>query len=152
MANKKADTGREEKESVSIKGIQKGLYKRVKNLARETGKSIGEITNDAFKVVLSAAGETRKVGEEFIQGVREGKISSVQDLTSIEISGPELVKNNKKVSFKNIGNLVFKDLTEKDFDNFVVSIVNVRTLEIPKGISKFKVLERVKYVDDLKFA
>ena len=60
--------------------------------------------------------------------------------------------NNKKISFKNIGNLTFKNMSEEDFENYVDSIVNVKVLEIPKDISKFKVLERAKYIDDLKYS
>ena len=151
MAENKEQNEKEDTGNVSIKGVQKRLYDRVKNLARETGKTVGDITNDAFKVVLAAAGETKKVGEEFIQAVRDSKSTYVQDLNAIEITGSELAKNNKKVNFKNIQNLTFKDVTETDFDNYVESIVNVKNLEIPKGISKFMILERVKYVDSLKF-
>lgn len=151
MTDDKDNSGNVDKENISIKGIQKSLYVKVKNLARETGKSVGDITNDAFKVVLAAASETKKAGEEFFQAITEGKATYVQDLNSIEITGPEIAKNNKKVTFKNIGNLVFKDISEADFDSYVESIVNVKILEIPKVVSKFKVLERVKYVDNLKF-
>ncbi|MCL4333246.1 MAG: hypothetical protein M1290_02390 [Candidatus Thermoplasmatota archaeon] len=138
-------------ENISIKGVQKRLYDRVKGLATETGRTVGEITNDAFKVLLAAAGETKKVGEEFIQAVKDAKSVSVQDLKSIEILGSELTKNGKKVSFRNIENLSFRDVTEQEFDRYVESIVNVRNLEIPKGVSKFKVLEKSKYVDSIKF-
>lgn len=141
----------EEKENISIKGVQRNLYNKVKNLARETGKTVGELTNDAFKTVLSAASETKKVGEEFFKEVRKNIVTNVRDFSSLEITGRELVGNNKKVSFRNIENLVFKDVDEKVFDEFVESIVNVKTLEVPKQISKFKVLERSKFVDNLKF-
>ncbi len=152
MTDEKEKNDRQDTENVSIKGIQKRVYARVKDLARDTGKTVGDLTNDAFKVLLAAAGETKKVGEEFFQAVKDSKITYIQDLNSIEISGPELVKNNKKVSFKNIGNLTFKNMSEADFESYVDSIVNVKVLEIPKDISKFKVLERAKYIDDLKYS
>ncbi|MEM0135266.1 MAG: hypothetical protein QXU18_08600 [Thermoplasmatales archaeon] len=151
MADDKTSSDKKDTENVSIKGVQKRLYERVKSLATDTGKTVGEITNDAFKVLLAAAEETRKVGEEFIQAVRDSKLTYVQDLNSIEISGPELAKNNKKVVFKNIQTLVFKDISESDFDSYIESMVNIKVLEIPKGIPKFKVLERAKYVDSIKF-
>lgn len=151
MADAKAKSRKDDTENISIKGVQKRLYERVKSLATDTGRSVGEITNDAFKVLLAAAGETRKVGEEFIQAVRDSKASYIQDLNSVEISGAELVKNNKKVIFKNIQSLVFKNLSEADFERYVDSIVNVKNLEIPKEISKFRVFERAKYVDNVKF-
>ncbi len=152
MTDDKGKNGSSDTENISIKGVQKKLYNRVKGLATDTGRTVGEITNDAFKVLLAAAGETKKVGEEFIQAVRDSKSANVQDLKSIEITGPELVKNNKKVSFRNIENLVFRDMTESDFDSYIESIVNVKNLEVPKGVSKFKVLEKAKYVDNIKFS
>lgn len=152
MTDEKEKTGGKDTENVSIKGVQKRLYDRVKGLARDTGKTVGDITNDAFKVLLAAAGETKKVGEEFFQAVRDSKGSSVQDLSTIEISGPELVKNDKRVTFRNIQSLVIKDINESDFEKYVESIVNVKNLEVPKTVSKFKVLERSKYVDNIKFS
>jgi hypothetical protein len=101
--------------------------------------------------VLSAANETKTVGGEFVKGMKESMVSSVQDISSLEISGNELVMNNRKVSFRNIDHLVFKDITEKDFADFVDSIVNVKTLEVPKTLSKFLVLERSKFIENLKF-
>lgn len=151
MAEEKTGSDSRDTENISIKGVQKRLYERVKGLATDTGKTVGEITNDAFKVLLAAAGETKKVGEEFIQAVMDSKSTFVQDINSIDITGPELAKNNKRVIFRNIQNLVFKDITETDFDAYVESIINVKNLEIPKAISKFKVLERAKYVDNIKF-
>ncbi|MGC8562482.1 MAG: hypothetical protein ACP5UZ_01030 [Thermoplasmata archaeon] len=151
MAEDKTGSENRDTENISIKGVQKRLYEKVKGLATDTGKTVGEITNDAFKVLLAAAGETKKVGEDFIQAVKDSKSTFVQDLNSIDITGSELAKNNKKVIFRNIQNLVFKDISETDFDAYVESIINVKVLEIPKGISKFKVLERAKYVDNIKF-
>jgi len=151
MAEDKTRSDNKDTENISIKGVQKRLYERVKGLATDTGKTVGEITNDAFKVLLAAAGETKKVGEEFIQAVMDSKSTFVQDISSIDITGPDLAKNNKKVTFKNIQNLVFKDITEADFEAYVESIINVKNLEIPRGISKFKVLERAKYVDNINF-
>lgn len=151
MSDGNEQKNNDERENVSIKGVQKSLYDKMKGLARETGKTVGDLTNDAFKTVLSAANETRKVGGEFIKGVRQGIVMNVQNISSIEITGQELVKNNKKVSFRNIDHLVFKDVNEKDFDDFVESIVNVKVLEIPKEIAKFKVLERSKFIENLKF-
>jgi hypothetical protein len=151
MAEDKTRSDNKDTENISIKGVQKRLYERVKGLATDTGKTVGEITNDAFKVLLAAAGETKKVGEEFIQAVMDSKSTFVQDINSIDITGHDLAKNNKKVIFKNIQNLVFKDITEADFEAYVESIINVKNLEIPRGISKFKVLERAKYVDNINF-
>ncbi|MEM0195707.1 MAG: hypothetical protein QW364_03310 [Thermoplasmatales archaeon] len=141
----------EDKESVSIKGIQKNLYERMKSLARETGRTVGEVTNDAYKIALSAASQTRKVGEEFFQGLSEKRVMMVRDLKKLDISGEELREYKKKVAFRNIEELTFKNLGKEDFDQYIDSITNVKILSLPKEIPKFDVLEKCTFVDEIKF-
>ncbi|MEM0073354.1 MAG: hypothetical protein QXH31_01705 [Thermoplasmatales archaeon] len=141
----------EDKESVSIKGIQKNLYERMKSLARETGRTVGEVTNDAYKIALSAASQTRKVGEEFFQGLSEKRVVMVRDLKKLDISGEELREYKKKVAFRNIEELTFKNLGKEDFDQYIDSITNVKILSLPKEIPKFDVLEKCTFVDEIKF-
>ncbi|MGC8644910.1 MAG: hypothetical protein ACP5UO_01420 [Thermoplasmata archaeon] len=150
MAADKKKEEDEDRENISIKGIQKNLYERMKTLARETGRTVGEVTNDAYKLALAAATETRKVGQEFFQGLSEGRVAMIRDLKSLEITGPELRGYNKKVAFRNIEKLSLVDVSEKDFEELVDSIVNVKTLSIPKDIPKFKVLEKLRFVDEIK--
>ncbi|MEM0127632.1 MAG: hypothetical protein QXO03_00900 [Thermoplasmatales archaeon] len=150
MASEKKNEEKEW-ENVSIKGVQKSLYDRMKRLARETGRTIGEVTNDAYKITLSAASETKKVGEEFFQGLSERRVIFIHDLRKLEITGEELKGYNKKVAFRNIENLSFKDLSRDDFDRYVDSITNVKSLSIPKEIPKFDVLEKSTFVDEIKF-
>jgi len=43
MAQEKKEV-EDERENISVKGVQKHLYERMKALARETGRTIGEVT------------------------------------------------------------------------------------------------------------
>ena len=149
MAQEKKEV-EDERENISVKGVERHLYERMKALARETGRTIGEVTNEAYKLALGAATETRKVGEEFLKGVSESKIIEIRDLKSLEITGEELRSYNRKVAFRNIGHLSFVGVSEKDFEALVDSIVNVKTLSIPKEVPKMKILEKLRFVDEIK--
>ncbi len=141
----------EDMENISIKGIQSNIYKRVKEMARETGKTIGEITNESYKIFISAANETRAAGQEFIKGIKETQITIIENISTVEITGEDIKSNGKNVIFRNINSLIIKDINKEDFDKYVASIVSVKHLEVPKSIPKMMVLERSKFIDELKF-
>jgi len=141
----------EDKENISIKGIQSNIYKRVKEMARETGKTIGEITNESYKIFISAANETKAAGQEFIKGIKETQSTIIENISTVEITGEDIKSNGKNVIFRNINSLIIKDINTEDFDKYVASIVNVKHLEVPKSIPKMMVLERSKFIDELKF-
>ncbi len=141
----------EDKENISIKGIQSNIYKRVKEMARETGKTIGEITNESYKIFISAANETKAAGQEFIKGIKETQSTIIENISTVEITGEDIKSNGKNVIFRNINSLIIKDINKEDFDKYVASIVSVKHLEVPKSIPKMMVLERSKFIDELKF-
>jgi len=72
-----------DKENISVKGVQSNIYERVKELARETGKTIGEITNESYKIFISAASETKAAGQEFLKGVKEGQGTIIENISTI---------------------------------------------------------------------
>ncbi len=141
----------EDMENISIKGIQSNIYKRVKEMARETGKTIGEITNESYKIFISAANETKAAGQEFIKGIKETQMTIIENISTVEITGEDIKSNGKNVIFRNINSLIIKDINKEDFDKYVGSIVSVKHLEVPKSIPKMMVLERSKFIDELKF-
>ncbi len=141
----------EDMENISIKGIQSNIYKRVKEMARETGKTIGEITNESYKIFISAANETKAAGQEFIKGIKETQMTIIENISTVEITGEDIKSNGKNVIFRNINSLIIKDINKEDFDKYVASIVSVKHLEVPKSIPKMMVLERSKFIDELKF-
>ncbi len=136
-------------ESITIKGVQKNTYDRVKELARETGRTIGEITNESYKIFIATAHETKKAGEELIKGLKESVSQTIENIKTVEITGEELRVNNRKVTFRNIDHLVLKELSENDFENYVASLINIKKLEVPKEIPKLKVLDRSRFIDNI---
>ncbi len=140
-----------DKENISVKGVQSSIYERVKQIARETGRTVGEITTESYKIFISAANETRAAGQEFIKGVKEGQGTIIENISTIEINGEDLRNNGKTVILRNINNLILKDIKKEEFEKYVSSIINVKHLEVPKSIPKMLLLERSKFIDEIKF-
>ncbi|MGC8672805.1 MAG: hypothetical protein ACP5TO_04785 [Thermoplasmata archaeon] len=136
-------------ETISVKGVKKDLYEKIKETARESGKTIGEITNEAYKMFVSATSSFIETGEQFIQGIKDSQLLEISNIDNLEISGQEIKNYGKKIGFKNIGTLKIKEITEKDFEDYVAWIMNVKKLEIPKDINKLKILEKSKFIGEI---
>jgi hypothetical protein len=124
MAEDKTRSDNKDTENISIKGVQKRLYERVKGSQPTQVKQLVRLQTMLSRFYWLQQEKQRRWGKEFIQAVMDSKSTFVQDISSIDITGPDLAKNNKKVIFKNIQNLVFKDITEADFEAYVESIIN----------------------------
>jgi len=46
--------------------------------------------------------------------------------------------------------LRIKDITEKDFEDYIVALINVRVLEVPKELNRLRILERSKFIGELR--
>lgn len=136
-------------ETISVKGVKKDLYDRIKDIARESGKTIGEITNDAYRLFLSASSTIKETGEQFIQGLKESQAMVISNIDYLEITGKEIVGYGKKVMFKNIGTLKIKEISEKEFEDYIDSIVNIKKLGVPGNINRLKVLERSRFIGEI---
>lgn len=136
-------------ETISVKGVKKDLYEKIKQAARDSGKTIGEITNEAYRLFVSTTTNLIETGEQFVQGLKESQVLEISNIDSLEISGQEIKSYGKKISFRNIGALKIKDISEKDFEDYVISIINIKRLEIPKELNKLKILERSKFIGEI---
>ncbi|MGC8689306.1 MAG: hypothetical protein ACP5UG_04595 [Thermoplasmata archaeon] len=137
-------------ETISVKGVKKDLYEKIKELARESGKTIGEITNEAYRMFVSTFPGVLETGEEFIQGVKESQSLTISNIDDLEITGNEIKGYGKKIVFRNIGRLRIKDISEKDFEDYIVALINVRVLEVPKELNRLRILERSKFIGELR--
>lgn len=141
--------GEYEEKNVSVKGVRDDLYKRVVNLARETGATIGELTNQAYKALLGSVEVARDVSVSLVDGARKSMIQTVGNMGELEITGEEIKQMEKKVAFRNIKNLTITDISDKDFVSMVHSIHSVNVLTIPKDLKKSTVLPKCSFVDKL---
>ena len=136
-------------ETISVKGVKKDLYDSIKEAARQSGKTIGEITNEAYRMFISATSTVIEAGEQFIKGIKESQLLEITNIENLEITGNDIKNYGKKVAFRNIGNLKMKDINEKDFEDYIVLIINVKRLEIPKELNKLKVLEKARFIGEI---
>jgi len=136
-------------ETISVKGVKKDLYEKIKEAARESGKTIGEITNEAYRLFVSTTSGVIETGEQFVQGIKESQSMVISNIENIDITGQEIKSYGKKISFRNIGTLKIKEISEKDFEDYITSITNVKRLEIPKELNRLKVLERSKFIGEI---
>jgi hypothetical protein len=136
-------------ETISVKGVKKDLYEKIKEVARESGKTMGEITNDAYRMFVSTTSSVIETGGQFIQGIKEAQVLTISNIDNLEITGQEIKSYGKKIGFRNIGALKIKDISEKDLEDYIVSILNVKKLEIPKDLNKLKILERSKFIGEI---
>ncbi|MCL4451526.1 MAG: hypothetical protein M1327_02740 [Candidatus Thermoplasmatota archaeon] len=145
----KTDSKSDEK-NVSVKGVQKSLYQRILELGRETGKSVGELTNDAYKALLVTASGAKEFSQHFVEGAKQASVQSIDNITELEITGSELKELKRKVSFNHVKQLKISDITDSEFSSIVVGIHNVEDLTVSKQVKKTTVLKVCSFVNRIK--
>ncbi|GGM74571.1 hypothetical protein GCM10007108_10640 [Thermogymnomonas acidicola] len=144
---KKQDEQGEGKTVISIKGVRKDIYQRMMRLARDTGKTVGEITNEAYKNFLGTVDTAKKVSREFIDSARAQQVRYIENLGSLEITGQELREFGRKVVFRNIKELRITDVDEDTFTSVVDGIINVNSLTVTGNVRKMTVISRCSFVE-----
>ncbi|WP_337860006.1 hypothetical protein [Ferroplasma sp.] len=150
--NENAENGEDEeviRKTISIKGVSADIYKRIQKLSSDTGKTIGQVTDDAYKSFMGTVENTKHLSEGFMKGVKEGSSQFIENIKELEITGDDLKEIGRKVIFKNIESLTFKDIDNETFDKYVNAIVMVKTVTIPKNLSKAKILVKGNFIDKI---
>ncbi|PCN49791.1 hypothetical protein B6U99_07880 [Candidatus Geothermarchaeota archaeon ex4572_27] len=152
-------SGEEREKTVTIRGVDRELYSRALALAREVGKSAGEMINEALRLLLShtmaaATAITRaaEAGREIMQGVKE--VASAERVVSgvgeLVVRRADLEAVEKPVVFRGIKRLVFdEDVDYELFNSKVRAIVMCDEVQVPKAYPKLKVAERCRMVGKL---
>ncbi len=147
--NKKEDE-QTEKISISVKGVRDDIYRRVSQVAKETGKTVGEITNDAYRTFLGGIENVRNISQSFVDGAKSVVPRYIDNFKNLEITGKDLRDFGQKVSFRNIEELTFTDVSEEDFERYVAYIDGVKVLKIPKTIRKATAIKKSTFVDKIE--
>ena len=142
---------KEERTSVTIRGVDKDLYNRLSILARETGKTIGELVNESMRLMLSLTDSLGKTITSFGEALREGwkeardKYLEISLLDELVVTKKDLEELDKPVVFKNIKRLVISDDVPYElFEEKVREIIMCREIVIPRGYPKLKVARKIK--------
>ncbi|MCL5437966.1 MAG: hypothetical protein M1148_02060 [Candidatus Thermoplasmatota archaeon] len=143
---------KEEKENITVKGVSQDVFGRIKELARVTGKTMGEITNEAYGSVLSTFEATKTISREFLEGTKSAaKLESVSGFKNLTVSGEDLKELGKKVIFRDIENLTLENMDDEVFREFVLRIIHVKNLKVTDAIKKSSVITKCHYVDNVEF-
>ncbi len=156
MANKNAENNEDNendekvvRKTISIKGVSADLYNRIQKISNETGKTIGQVTDEAYKSFVGSVNSAKNISQGFLNGIKEGSSKFIENIKELEITGTDLEEIDRKIIFKNIDILTFKDIDNDTFDKYVNSIVVVKTIIIPKTVSKARVLLKSNFVDKI---
>lgn len=131
-----------EKRSVTIKGIRNDLYKRMKELAYDTGKTLGDVTNDAYLAMESTADGLLDMSRNFQMGLTNGGSKVLGHMNELELTGKEIADANKRILIRNVKKLTLKDIDNQTATKYIFSIRDVDELVIPQGLSKVELLSR----------
>lgn len=124
--------------NVTIRGIDDETYLQFSAEATLRGMSIGDLATQAMRNFLDQ---------------NKGPIYRIWNLENLVVSRNDLESIDGQVVISNIEKLIFE--TDVDWPlirDRVQSIENVEKLVIPKGVSKFQMLTRVKNVESITSA
>lgn len=144
---------------VSIRNINEELYAKAVGLAKRIGVPVGEVVNEALRLLIStvelgasAPGYVLRsileTGKRVIESVTNlGNVVKVGDIEELSVDRRDLEGVEGKVVFSNIRRLEFaNDVTPELFENKVHSIVFCDVIVVPEGIPKMKVLSKARLV------
>ncbi|MEM0139485.1 MAG: hypothetical protein QXZ44_02595 [Ferroplasma sp.] len=137
------------RKTISIKGVSVDLYKKIQQMSNDTGKTIGQVTDEAYRAFTGSIENAKHISDSFVKGLKEGSSHIIENIKELEITGDDLKELNRKIIFKNIDELTFKNIDNETFDKYVNSIIMVKVVSIPKSLSKAKVLMKGNFIDKI---
>jgi hypothetical protein len=150
--NEEDSTQEDEKivrKTISIKGVSADLYKKIQSISTQTGKTIGQVTDDAYRSFMGTVENAKRLSDGFVKGMKEGSSQYIENIKELEITGDDLKEIGRKIIFKNIDSLTFKNIDSETFDKYVNAIIMVKTVTIPKTVSKAKLLLKGSFIDKI---
>ncbi len=149
MVDEDRELDREEAESgekgvVSVRGVDKSLYRRISSLAKELDTSVGEIVNEALELFIKVTDGTT---EKIRRLIRNSYV--VKDVDEFEVSGDELLELDKPVVFMDIGELILRDVDDDALDN-VVKIINVDKVVVYGQVNRIKLFSKLSEVGEVE--
>lgn len=149
----------------TIRNLDEELYGKAVSLAKSLGKPVGEVINEALRLLISTleygvtlpgylAREAISRGKTAVESLVEARKSIIiGDLDEIEITRRDLEDVEGKVLFKNIKRLsISSDVDARLFEEKVAGIVLCDTLVIPSTLPKLRVLSKAKLVKKVEVA
>ena len=147
---------KERKQSIkSIRGIDDKLYEQLTIMAKQTGRTVGELINESIKLLLGVAGKATELSRNVIQGYSEAMkpsdVEVIAGLEELDVTSRDLEGLEKSVEFRNIRKLIFKDVPYELFDKKVKAIVMSDLLVIPDEYPKLRVAMKCSMVKKIVY-
>lgn len=142
---------KEKEKTVTIKGIKEDLFKKVKDLAYYSGKTIGDLTNKAYELLLNSVQGINEVSKSFQLGLQQAGAITIGPIEELSIDAKEIAEEGKKVIFRDIKKLTITSVTNEILDKYIEGIYNVDELTVTGSYSKIKVLSKCSNVKKVNF-
>lgn len=125
---------------ISIRGIDKSLYRRISGLAKELDKSVGEVINEALELFIrltdeSATRISRLLSSSYV----------VKGVDELELSREDVKGVDKPVVFMNIRRLVIRGLDD-DALNMIAKVIDVDEFYVYGRVNKVKLYSKLNRV------
>ncbi|MGC8661749.1 MAG: hypothetical protein ACP5TZ_04520 [Nitrososphaeria archaeon] len=145
-------TSEEDEKTVTIKGVRSDLFKKVKGLAYQSGKTMGDITNKAYETLVSSAQGIEELSKSFQLGINESNVIIIENIKDINLNGEEIIKENKRILLRDIDVLKLNGITDEILDKYIERIINVKELQVKGSVSKIKFLSKCANILKVSFS
>jgi len=134
---------KDEKSTITIRGIDKKIYNKLSGLAKELDKTVGELLNEAMSLVVTLRGRIEGIGSTIllIDGVNE-----------LEISGKELDEISKKVLIQNVKILtLLNDIDTQQIKDKIYKMMNIDKVIVKGNVNKLVLYSKCVNVKEIIF-
>ena len=138
--------------SVTIRGVDGGVYDEFSQVVQMAGLTMGEAVTKMMGDVMRDFDETFPdlSAESFRMMVKKDKIA-VQHHERLSVSRKDLEDANKGIVFQHIRSLTFEaDVTEEVFNTYVRNIQHCGTVRVPSVLPKLQIYAKIAFTDDIE--
>lgn len=145
-ANKEEEVN---EKTVSIRGIASDIYRKILQISSETGKTVGELTNEAYRKMVQTSSLVEKAAEKALEKKFKVADTIVENIGQITLNNDEIEKLYGNIGFRNIDKLELSGLSDINSYGKISFISNVKVLKLTKGTKKVNLLSKLNEVSQI---
>lgn len=138
--------------SVTIRGVNGGIYDEFSQVVQMAGLTMGEAVTKMMGDVMRDFDETFPdlSAESFRMMVKKDKIA-VQHHERLSVSRKDLEDADRSIVFQHIRTLTFDaDVTEEVFNTYVRRIQHCDTVRMPSVLPKLQIYAKIAFTDNIE--
>lgn len=138
--------------SVTIRGVNGGIYDEFSQVVQMAGLTMGEAVTKMMGDVMRDFDETFPdlSAESFRMMVKKDKIA-VQHHERLSVSRKDLEDADRSIVFQHIRMLTFDaDVTEEVFNTYVRRIQHCETVRVPSVLPKLQIYAKIAFTDNIE--